>query len=57
MDLPVYLVIKRTGQFDSEGRELTIIYDIKLSRGIADVVAAANPGTEVIRRKVDKEIS
>jgi hypothetical protein len=52
--IPIYLVIKRTGLLDSEGRELTIIFDTKLSRGLADMIAAANPGTEVIKRYADK---
>ncbi|MET4190685.1 MULTISPECIES: hypothetical protein [unclassified Bradyrhizobium] len=52
--IPVYLVIKKTGLFDEEGRELTIIFDTKLSRSAADLKAAANPGTEVIKHYADK---
>jgi len=56
MQVPVYLVVKKTGQFDADGRELTIVFDVKLNRAAADVVAAYNPGTEVIKRIADKEV-
>jgi len=57
MQVPIYLVVKKTGQFDEDGRELTIVFDVKLNRAVADVVAAHNPGTEVIKMIADKEVS
>lgn len=55
MNVLVYLVIKRTGQFDEHGRELTITFDAKLTRSAAELVAAYNPGTEVIKLVANKE--
>lgn len=49
-----YLVIKKTGQYDANGEEYVILYDIKLMRGPADAIAALNPGTEVEKRRIDK---
>jgi len=56
MEVPVYLVVKKTGQRDAHGRELTVIFDVKLTRAAADAVAAFNPGTEVIKRIANKEV-
>jgi hypothetical protein len=55
-EIPVYLIEKRTGQFDENGVELVIVYDIKLMRGAADAIVAANPGTEVRKMMANKTI-
>jgi hypothetical protein len=53
---PVYLIVRRTGQFDPDGVELVIVYDVKLTRGTAEAVVALNPGTEIIKKIADKEV-
>lgn len=51
----VYLVVRKTGQYDQDGNELIIVYDAKLTKAAADAVALVNPGTEVIKMVADKE--
>lgn len=53
--VPVYLVIKRTGQVARDGEELYIVFDAKLTRSAADQVVVNNPGTEVKKLIADKE--
>jgi hypothetical protein len=55
-EIPVYMIIKKTGQFAADGVELVIVYDIKLMRGAADAIVEANPGTEVRKMMANKTI-
>lgn len=57
MELPVYLVVRKTGLFDQNKEELVIVYDVKLTRSAAEAVVLANPGTEVSKRFADKEMT
>jgi hypothetical protein len=54
MNVLVYIVIRKTGQFDQDGQELVVVYDVKLTKSAADAVALRNPGTEVIKMTADK---
>jgi hypothetical protein len=47
MKVPVYLIVKSTGQFDADGAELTIILDVKLTRAAAEVMCSYYEDTKV----------
>ncbi len=51
--IPIYLVIKKTGQYDEDEREYVIVFDSKLTRAAAEAVVARNPGTEVMKDFAD----
>lgn len=54
MEIPVYMVVRKTGQLGPDNRELLIVYDVKLTRSAAEAVVADNPGTEVKKMFADK---
>lgn len=56
MEVPIYLVVRKTGQFDENRQELCIVFDAKLTRSAAEAVVLSNPGTEVIKLIADKHV-
>lgn len=56
MEVPVYLVIRKTGLLDEKGEELVIVFDAKLTRSAAEAIVLGNPGTEVMKLIADKHV-
>lgn len=52
--LPVYVVVKPTGQYDEDGTELVILLAVKLNKTAADQLIDKNPGARIEKLIADK---
>lgn len=55
MRVPIYLVVKPTGQKDEDGRELVITIGAKLTHGAAAILAQSIEGARVEKLIADKQ--
>ncbi len=56
MKVPIYLVLKDTGQIDANGARCVIVIEAKLTRYSAELVSKNHPGSEIIKMMADKLI-
>lgn len=56
MRVPIYLVVKGTGQFDESGTEYVLLVDVKLTHACAEYVCKQEEGCRVIKMVADKRV-
>lgn len=54
MKVPIYIVVKGTGQFDPDGAEYVLTLDAKLTRAAAEASANAYGDAKVVKMVADK---
>ena len=56
MRIPIYFIIKGSGQYGPDGIEYVMILEVKLSRACASLAAQNYDGATIIKMIADKEV-